>query len=105
MGKYYGEIGYAITVENSPGLWEEEISTKNYYGDVFKDNRKTQSSGSVNDNLNISTIVSIIADPFAYENFQFIRYASFMNAKWKVTDVDVKYPRLNLTLGGLYNGQ
>ena len=28
-----------------------------------------------------------------------------MNTKWKVTSVDVQYPRLILTLGGVYNGE
>lgn len=27
-----------------------------------------------------------------------------MGARWKVTEVQIDYPRLTLTLGGLYNG-
>jgi len=104
MDKFYGEIGYATTVETSPGIWEEQLSTRNYYGDVIRNVRKLQTSGSVNDNINVSNIISILADPFANENFHAIRYVVYMGSKWKVTDVDVKYPRLNLTLGGLYNG-
>jgi hypothetical protein len=103
MDKFYGEIGYATTVETSPGIWEEQLSTREYYGDVIRNIRKLQTSGSVNDNINVSNIISILADPFANENFHAIRYVVYMGSKWKVTDVDVKYPRLNLTLGGLYN--
>ncbi|MCF8018190.1 MAG: hypothetical protein K9L62_02205 [Vallitaleaceae bacterium] len=104
MGKFYGEIGYVITIETSPGIWEPTISTKNYYGDVIRNTRRLQTSGSVNDDINVSNIISILADPFAYENFHAIRYVVYMGTKWKVTDVDVQYPRLNLTLGGVYNG-
>ena len=60
---------------------------------------------SLNDNLNISNEFSIIADPFAYENFQNMRYIVFMGAKWKITSVEVQYPRLILTVGGVYNEQ
>ena len=62
-------------------------------------------SFSINDNLNISNEFSIIADPFAYENFQNMRYIVFMGAKWKITSVEVQYPRLILTVGGVYNEQ
>ena len=46
---------------------------------------------------------SIVADPFAHENFGSIRYAEFGGVKWKVTDVKVQYPRLILTFGGIYH--
>ena len=28
-----------------------------------------------------------------------------MGAKWKISKVEVQYPRLILTLGGVYNGK
>ena len=30
MAKYYGVIGYVETVETSPGVWEEQITERNY---------------------------------------------------------------------------
>ena len=105
MAKWYGVIGYAETVETEPGLWEEKIVERPYYGDITRNTRKLQSSGSVNDNVNISNLLSIIADPYANLNFYAMRYVEFMGSKWKVTDVEVKSPRLILTLGGLYNGE
>jgi hypothetical protein len=104
MGKFFGEIGYAVTTETSPGVWTPSISTREYFGDVIRNTRRIQSSGSVNDDLNVSVTISVIADPFAYENFHNIRYVVYMGTKWKATDVDVQYPRLNITLGGVYNG-
>lgn len=104
MAKYYGAIGYAETVETSPGVWEERITERSYYGDVIKNNRNLQNSEYLNDNINVSNQISIVADPYAIANFHAIRYAEFMGTKWKVPSVDVQTPRLLLSLGGLYNG-
>lgn len=103
--KFYGPIGYAETVETRPGVWEEQITERMYYGNLTRNTRQLQSSETLNDNINIANEISIVADPFAYENFHAIRYVSFMGAKWKVSKVEVQYPRLILTAGGVYNGE
>lgn len=103
MAKFYGEIGYANIVETEPGVWEEQIVKRNYYGDIIRNTRSLQTSDNVNDNINISNEISIVADPYANENFHSMRYVYFMGAKWKITSVEVKYPRLILSIGGLYN--
>lgn len=105
MAKFYGEIGFAQQVESSPGVWKEEIVKRNYFGDLIRNIRQLQSTDQLNDNVNISNQISIIADPYANENFHFMRYVEFMGAKWKVTSVEVQYPRLILQLGGVYNGK
>ena len=104
MAKYYGIIGYAETVETAPGVYEEQITERNYYGELVRNTRRLQTSDQVNDNINIANEISIIADPFATQNFHAMRYIEFMGAKWKITNVEVRYPRLILTIGGLYNG-
>lgn len=103
--KYYGNIGYIETVEVEPGIWEEQIIERLYYGDLIRNTSRYQTSGGVNDNININNDISIVADPYANENFQHMRYAVFMGTKWKINNVEVKYPRIILTLGGVYNGQ
>ena len=104
MGKWFGKIGYAVTAETEPGLWEDTIVEREYYGDMISDRRKRQTSGEVNDNINLANVISIIADPFAYENCSRMVYAEIMGAKWKITDIEVQYPRLILIIGGVYNG-
>ena len=104
MAKWYGLIGFAETIEISPGVYEEEITEHQYYGDVVRDTRRLQNSSQLNDNVNISNNISIIADPFANNNFHSIRYIEYMGTKWKVESVEVQYPRLVLTIGGVYNG-
>ena len=103
MAKWYGKIGYAETVETEPGLWEEQITEREYYGDTIRNKRRLQSSGGVNDNVNIANEISIVADPYANQNIYAMRYAEFMGTKWKITSVEVQYPRLILEIGGLWS--
>lgn len=105
MAKFFGTIGYAVTSETKPGVYEEQIIEREYFGDVNRNIRKLENSEYLNDDINVSNEISIVSDPFANENFYSMRYAEFMGTKWKITSVEVKYPRLILTLGGIYNGQ
>lgn len=104
MAKFYGKIGYAMTKETTPGVWVEEIVERSYYGDVIRNIRRLQSSENLNDDINVSNEISIVADAFANQNFHSMRYVEYMGAKWKVSSVEVKYPRLILNIGGVYNG-
>lgn len=104
MAKWHGKIGFCNTVETEPGVWNGDITERNYYGDILSNFRKFQNSGGVNDNINIANKISILSDAFATQNFHSIAYAEFMGKKWKVSDVEILYPRLILTLGGVYNG-
>lgn len=104
MAKLFTRIGYAPSfVETAPGVWEENTVIKSYFGELFRNSRRLESSSQVNDNVNINNRVSIVADPYARENFHAMRWIEFMGAKWKISDVEVQYPRLTLTIGGLYN--
>lgn len=103
MAKFCGVIGYAITRETEPGIYVEEIVENEYYGDVIRNTRRLREAAKVNDDINISNQISIVADPFANNNFHAMRYIMFMGAKWKIIEVEVQYPRLILSIGGLYN--
>ena len=104
MAKFYGNVGYIETVEIEPGIWEEQAVERPYYGDLVRNTSRYQSSGGVNEDININNNISIVADPYANENFQHMRYVVFMGTKWKITNAEVQYPRIILTLGGVYNG-
>ena len=104
MGKFYGKVGYGETVETSPDIWEEQIVERAYYGDIIKKSRQWEKGEGLNDNLRINNSISVVADAYAYENFANIRYVEWMGAKWKVTNVVVRRPRLLFTLGGVYDG-
>ena len=102
MAKWFGKIGYAETEEISPGVWKEQIVEREYYGDLVRNTRRLQTADKLNDDMNVANEISIISDPYANQNFHSIRYVEFMGSKWKVSSVEVSYPRLILTLGGLY---
>ena len=107
MAKYYGKIGFATTVEDpeGSGIWKNKITPRSYKMDVLNNVRRLEATESVNDDINISNRISIVADPYAKLNFHSIRYAEYLGSKWKVSSVEVAYPRLTLNLGGLYNEQ
>ena len=104
MAKFYGVVGFAETVETTPGVWTEQITERTYSGDIIRNTRRLQSTDQLNDDITVSNEISIVADPYANGHFYSIRYVAFMGTKWKVSNAEVKYPRLILSLGGLYNG-
>lgn len=105
MAKFFGKIGYAITEETRPGVWTETITEREYRGDIIRNIRRLQAPNeTLNDNLSITNEFSIVADAYAYRNFHAMRWIEWMGSKWKIASVDVQRPRLNLTIGGLYNG-
>ena len=104
MAKWFGKIGFAETKETTPGVWKEQITEREYFGDLTRNTRRLQSSENLNDNITVDNEISIVADPFANQNFHAMRYVEFMGTKWKVSTVEVQYPRLLLSLGDIYNG-
>lgn len=104
MAKVLTTIGFwDSTVETAPSVLSENIVERPYYGEITRQSNRWSSADKVNDDLNISNVVSILADAFAFHNFYTIRYIVLYNSKWKVTNVEVQAPRLILTIGGLWN--
>lgn len=104
MAKFYGEIGYGQTVETVPGVWEDVITSRKYYGDVLRNTRALQEGDKVNNDITVGNSISIVADAYAYEHFFAMKYIKWAGAYWTVSDVEVQRPRLLLRLGGVYNG-
>lgn len=104
MAKWHGIIGYIKPVRSAPGVYTNETIERKHYGDIIRNSRgwHAQSDGT-NDNLSLSNQISILADSFATDNSGFMKYAEIMGTKWKITNIEIKYPRLLLTIGGLYN--
>lgn len=103
--KWFGKIGFSTSEKDlyDPFKTINKITERDYYGDLLQISKKDQSNATINDNYTIGNQISILADPFAYENFSSIRYATLMNSKWKISTVMVQYPRITLTLGELYS--
>ena len=105
--KYCDMIGFGIEAEvdpvNRPGIIKTSIIERKYKGDLMRVSRQFRQSGNLNDNVVFSNEISIVADPFAFENFSNIRYVVYMGSKWKISNVRVEYPRLVLTMGDMWN--
>lgn len=98
------KVGYIReTTETRPGIFEEPTVERRYKADVYRNSRLVQGGANRNNDINVSMVVSIVVDPYAYENYQWIRYVEYLNSKWTVTSIEVERPRMKLTLGGLYH--
>lgn len=100
--KWYGQLAYRDSVEVEPGIWEDQITEVNKFGDVLRNYSSNQQGTKINDDISVSNQISIIADPYLLESFHKIIYITFGGAKWRVSNVEVRYPRLIITLGALY---
>ena len=106
MAKFYGVIGYSTTEETKPDVWVETITERPYYGDIIRESRRVENAqDSVNDGVSLNNEVSIVADLYAQENINEMRYVKIRGTAWKITSVEVQYPRLNISIGGIYNGK
>lgn len=106
MAKYYGKVGFIKTEETAPGVYSEKSIERPYKGDIQRNYRRwVASSENINSNLTLDNIISIIADDFAYENTYAMRYVEFSGSFWEITNIELQRPRINLTIGGVYNRQ
>ena len=104
MAKYCGKIGILSQKEVTPGVWKSQITEKMVYGDIVRDNQNNINREQVNDSIKINNQISIIGDPSIYADFSSLIYITYAGAKWKITTIEVKYPRLLLSMGEVYNG-
>lgn len=105
--KFYGTIGFSKLEEETidgegTGVWEEKITEKQYYGDVTRNTIRYSSTEKVNDDLEISNNLSIVADSFAYDNLGAMKYAVLNGVKWKITSIEIAQPRIILSLGSVF---
>lgn len=106
MAKFSGTVGFVQYVDvNGDGVYKEVRTEKHYRGDVIRLSSRHENSEGVNDNFTINNEIQIIADPFAYQNFQYMRYVNYLGANWEITSATVGRPRITLQIGGVYNGE
>lgn len=107
MARFSGTVGFIRTVEtdpeNHPSVYNEVLTERRYYGDVLSNSRRWDQNGNLNDNLVINNRISIVADKFATENMGAMRCVRWHGDTWKITNVELQYPRVILTIGGQYH--
>ena len=107
MARFYDVVGYGESVETplGSGVWVDVITEVPYYGDVIRNTRKLEPGESLNDDIVVSNSISIVADDYAIKHFSKIKYVRWAGTLWTVSSVEVKSPRLIMSLGSVYNGQ
>lgn len=102
--RFFGEVGYVTTESDGHGVFRPTPTERSYYGDVQTLSSRWQSTEHLNDDISVNHRISVIADPYALQNFPYIKYVRWLGTCWTVSTVEVEYPRLILSLGGVYNG-
>ena len=104
MAKFHGLIGYGISSETSPGIYEEEIVEKSVRGEILQNYKKTDPGDGPIDDISISNRFSFVANPYAMQHFHLMKYIKWRGVAWKVSAVTVEFPRLIINVGSIYNG-
>lgn len=104
MSKFYGIVGFSVMQESNPGVWSDDPVERYYGGNTLNNKSVLTDVNQINDNLICENSISILADKFAMDNFQSIKYVKFAGGSWKVRTVQKQYSRIIMTLGGVYAG-
>lgn len=103
--KFYDAVGYAESVENEvTGITEDVITERKLFGEVLRDTRNLVEGDKVNNDRTIGNRFSVVANTYARENFESIRYVKWRGRRYLLVNVEYLPPRLILTPGGVYNG-
>lgn len=103
--KWSGLIGYYIDEEVKPDIWQASIKTFKAKGNMRQISKRSQTTDGVIDAITLNNELELIANPFINDILYSLKYVTYMNAEWKITNVRVQYPKIYLTLGDVYNGQ
>lgn len=106
--RFHGTVGIATSTETAPGVWQDVITERTFYGDVVRNTRRLVPPvlipPELNSNLTLENSFSILGDADAYATFMNFRYITWEGNRWTITNVEVARPRLILTIGELWNG-
>ena len=105
MAKFHGILGYVSDAEEtSPGVYVPVVTERACRGDIPRNTQRVEPAETLNSNFNISNRFSVIADTYALDNLRYIRFLEWRGTKWAVSSAEIQYPRIVLTVNGVYNG-
>jgi hypothetical protein len=102
--KYSGKIGFASKVETSPGVWEDEITERDYIGDVLQRTERLDTGSTIIPSYRTTTSYSVLSDGVLKERYSDVRYISDQGTRWKVDSIIKKFPRMEMFVSEEYNG-
>lgn len=102
--RYSGKVGYAVQTEKAPGIWEDTITEHPKLGDVVQRTEVLGSDDSVLTQYRTTTSISVLNDGVLKENYENLRYISYMGKNWTIASAVVQPPRIVFYIGEVYNG-
>lgn len=100
--RYAGKIGFITTQETIPGVWTKKEVVRFVKGDVVQRAYRWDDAQSVNANLDVTNQLSVVCDDFMIHNMFALQWAEWMEKRWSVSRIELKPPRMILTLGKEY---
>lgn len=105
--RYFGELGLATTtVEDpeAPGVFIPVQQTLEVKGDVLRSARYvTNGQNTTNNSLTMQNRISIVLSEKLLNSINYVEYLTYMDVKWKVTNIEIVGHRAIMTLGGVWN--
>lgn len=107
--KWSGKIGFYVdeeVIKNGigTGIWKPQIVERSYTGNIVRDYRSQESANDkVNEDVTISNNISVILDRYLDSHICDIKYITFKGVKWKVKGFTINHPRIDISIGGVYN--
>lgn len=102
--KFYDVIGYSEKTEIRPGVWDDVITERSYYGDVIRDTVNSREGDQINSDITLGNAISIVADAYANEHIFAMTYIRYSGVLWTVRQAEIKSPRIIVRMGGRYHG-
>jgi len=104
MTKFWGKIGIKRRlVEGEPGIFTPVIDELVVSGKMRLEGARWQNH-ELGDSITAKHVLSIVTPENSTIDFAEAVYIWWKNQKWSITAIAYKRPRVELTLGGLYNG-
>lgn len=105
--RYSGVVGFLHQADETPpnsGIWKETVVQRRYRGTMRRRSISVTNNDSINPEINLDSLVSVVGDTYAFQNYVSIRYIFVDGIAYKVLSVTPKRPRLEITFGGEYHG-
>lgn len=110
MAKFSGVLGVVLGFENIDGVAEPIIKECDVYGEVISQSYRLSLGELGGDKLSIPSKFSFIVPPNLVSYFtedskgDYSLHLTYFGRKLKVETFEIIYPRMAITVGGLYNG-
>lgn len=102
MSRFSGKLGFVMTRETEAGVWLEDIVELPVKGTIRSLYVRNDNSSSVNTNLRLTNVISILMDTKVETYLETLKYVVWKGSKWEVQSIGEDRPRLTINLGGLY---